>query len=241
MKNPLEGYRFSPGEASIFVEIYLPKKSRFQAELYSALDEGFQIRTVRKHLRKFEKEVRELMQNYYLDEYHPDIVKTMPPILGGYSIYEVDGYFYNAKRRRVDEERTQVVRIMFLPPELGAIPEDEKDRLKRRVIRDYFRFTGDHAEFEAAFIPRMRVENPAVGESLDADGSRNEAYSKLVQSLRDWECQVALFIFGYVIFRMCERMKELKTTTGITEEDQIWVTSLWNLVVNRVVAVRSGG
>jgi hypothetical protein len=231
MKNLFESYRFSPGEASVFVEIYLPKKSRFQGDLYNSLRDGFDIINVRRHLIENYQKVRAFMTDYYATEYRPQVIKNMPPLLHGYSMYEVDGVFFNSKTKRAYEERTQVVRIIFRPPPLRALRAHPE--LKKRVIREYLRSPGTRDDFEAAFLKKLNME----GIQLDVRVVRS--YESFVRELRNWECQVAHLLFGFLIFRICERIEQLRVDEGYEEEEEIWVTSLWNLVVNRVVAVRS--
>lgn len=220
MGTTFPGYRFHAGEASVLVEIYLPKKARFQGALYDALTAGFNPGKVRRHLADNEARIRGLMRDYYSVEYSAELVDSMGRMMGGYSLYEVDGVFYAEEREQpVIEERTQVIRIMFLPPDIDVGVEG---KVKKQVIREYLRFTGDREDFEAQ-----------VGDRLNLSG--NAQFHSLAAALRRWECQVALFVFGYIVDSLCEKIRILKDESGIEEEDEIWVTSFWNLVINRVV------
>jgi hypothetical protein len=46
-----------------------------------------------------------------------------------------------------------------------------------------------------------------------------------------------MLVFGYIVYKICTKMRELNEMMGVIEEDSIWVASLWNLVINRVVRV----
>jgi len=217
------GYRFHPGEASVFVEIYLPKKARFQGVLYDTLTRGFEPETVRRHLDENEERVRRLMQGYYFVEYSREVVESMGDIMGGYSLYEVDGVFLNNKDRSVIEERTQVIRIMFRP---SPMPVDLDPDLKKQIIREYLRFTGDREDFEEHLGKRLELQ-------------KNQQLVDLVAMLRQWECQVAHFVFGYIVDSLCEQIRMYKEKSDIPEEAEIWVTSFWNLVINRIAKPES--
>ena len=229
MRTMFPGYEFHPGEASVFVEIYLPKKSRFQRELYNALTDAFDPAKVRAHLGQHEARVREFMKDYY-KEFLPEAVETMGRVMDGYSLYEVDGVFYDEASKMVIEERTQVVRIMFRPTGLTS---DLTPDLKKRVIREYLRFTGKTEEFPDEVGDRVPIKSEDKQGQLLID----QQVQLLIQQLRLWECQVAMLVFGYIVYKICTKMRELNEMMGVIEEDSIWVASLWNLVINRVVRV----
>lgn len=212
------GYRFYPGEASVFVEIYLPKKARFQGVLYDTLTDGFKPAKVRDHLTMYKSRIESLMQGYYSVEYSSSVVESMGVIMGGYSLYEVDGVFLNEEDGSVSEERTQVIRIMFRPPHFKV---ELNPDLKKQIIREYLRFTGGREQFQEQVGRRLAL-------------SEDPQFHDLVVELRRWECQVAHFVFGYVVDSLCDKIRVLKES-GIKEEAEIWVASFWNLIINRVV------
>jgi hypothetical protein len=47
-------------------------------------------------------------------------------------------------------------------------------------------------------------------------------------------------VLGYIVFEICERIQELDIMKGKDAEEEILVTSFWNLTVNRIVRTRSG-
>ena len=116
-------YQAQDSESGIFVEIYLPKKSYFQGTLYDTLTKGFSISVVKKHLLDKNKRssIVKLLSNYAIPiiskGLRDDRIEKMEEIFWGYSMYEVDGVFSNFKDKKINviEERTQIMRIMFLP------------------------------------------------------------------------------------------------------------------------------
>lgn len=234
MKTILDHYEFCTAEAAIFVEVYLPKRAIFQGELYDALSEGFDPDVVRQYLQDHRQEIRDKYlrgsySGYLSDDYDKDPVESMGRIMGGYSLYEVDGVFFNTEKRRIDEERTQVIRIFFRPDPIPDVLQAQP-KLKNKIVRDYLRTTDDRSTFAEAFKKQTPLA-PDLVPDVDT----------LVAFLERWEAQVALFVFGFIVFKLGEKIKKLREQKGIEEEDEIWVTSFWNLVVNRVVAVRSSG
>ncbi len=64
--------------------------------------------------------------------------------------------------------------------------------------------------------------------------------SDLLVYLEAWKYDVALFVLGYIVFEICERIQELGMVKGKDVEEEILVTSFWNLTVNRIVRIRNG-
>lgn len=121
-----ESLRAEPG---ILIEVFLPKRNRFQGILYETLEDGFnhekedEINNYLKWLQ--EKDIKPI---------NDDIKVYFETVLRGYSIYEVDGVFFGDSNgschgcagsdlRKVQfgekdgecEERTQVIKIIFMP------------------------------------------------------------------------------------------------------------------------------
>src|SRR5690349_15140049 len=111
-------YEFSPSDPGVLVEIYLPKKANFQGTLYDTLVKGFHISNVVDHFKDPRKGpgIKNLLRRYSDSvRYLENEIECFPPVLFGYSMYEVDGVFFNSSKQEIQEERTQVVRIMFRP------------------------------------------------------------------------------------------------------------------------------
>lgn len=124
-------YVFSRGERGIFAEVYFPKKVAFQGTIFTALEKGYDEKVVKRYFkRKIDVLLAELAE-YPTDIFNPyrygTLQKPKEPETAaakvrkrinmyvspfkGWSMYEVDGVFF--KRGRADEERTQVIRLMF--------------------------------------------------------------------------------------------------------------------------------
>lgn len=216
---PPPAYQFHVAKHGIFVEIYIPKKAAFQGTLYEALTEGFDLKKVKAHLKKRRDEVMALLEESRYTADYDRRVENMRQVFTGYSMYEVDGVFYAGEGQPFAEERNQVIRIMFLPEEIRADVPNLSVDLRREVIREYIRFSGDKHDFVSHFL--------AVRRGLEPE--QEEEVKTLVLDLQDWEAETALFLFGYVLFNVCERIQKLG---GELDQDEIWVTSFWNLAVN---------
>jgi hypothetical protein len=211
-------YRFESYLPGVFVELYLPKRSVYQGMLYEALTEGFDFERVKVHF--LEESNRERI--YSLLEHYDEIknieerILTIEPFYWGYSMYEVDGVFFDIERG-IDEERTQIIRIMFLPnikTISEIVPEMEYNKLRRAVKK-------------------------IIGADRDEREKMKEHFPQLVDHLNKWIGDVGLFLFGYIVFKLCERINEVNTEHADELEQEIWVTSFWGLQVNKVKLVKS--
>jgi hypothetical protein len=232
-------------EPGIYVELYLPKKSKYQETLYETLTRGFDLKKVKEHFLDTTK--RPLIQSVL--QYHPqwsnysdEYIDGMEQFYWGYSLYEVDGVFNSRRQPGIPiEERTQVVRIMFLP-DVGAMINSL--RLQELPIQDvvdvvagFLRATG-HRRGEYwpstcnVFDPTWLAANnaPNVAGRLPSSDIR-----QIVEYVERWYYEVGLFLFGYVIFEICSRIRHLEESMEIkSPEEELWLTSFWNLNVNRV-------
>lgn len=215
-------YRFRPFEPGIFVEVYLPKRSGYQGTLYETLTNGFDWQHVRDHFtvdRKRRAAIDELLKQY-TEFYDPLSIDTIDQFFWGYSMYEVDGVFLSTRRRRrVDEERTQVIRFMFFPDLRSA------GRITPHSVR---RKHGSVRRAVATLLSKGRAERARVGQDCP----------ELKDYIDRWIGAVGLFIFGYFIFNLTERIRGLHGAGRQRLEDEIWVTSLWSLEVNKVSLTR---
>ena len=102
-------YKFNSYDPAIFVEIYLPKKIRYQGVLYKSLRTGFNFEEVKKHLIDPEEftNISEFLEDYkgLYERYQrgnpreiEDQVSKMEEAFYGFSMYEVNGVFFNKKR-----------------------------------------------------------------------------------------------------------------------------------------------
>src|SRR5215831_6943210 len=94
-------YHFNSFEPSVFVEIYLPKKIRYQGALYRSLRNGFDFEAVKKHLTTDVPETRRNIEEF-LKDYSgirlgniQEKAQKMEPVFCGFSMYEVAGVFFD--------------------------------------------------------------------------------------------------------------------------------------------------
>lgn len=235
-------------EAGIFVELYLPKKAKFQGILYQTLTRGFDFDRVKRHfLGRKKKQIQRVLKHHsQWRDYSPKSIKEMVPFYWGYSLYEVDGVFYskmtrsNNARAAITEERTQVIRIMFLP-DLEALadklkPNKLEDRDVLDIVKRYLRISGHRRgqyganAVEKSLIERLEERNdPVIVENI-----KNGNIQIILDSIERWFDDVGLFLFGYVVFEICAELKKLGDANEVDYEEEIWLTSFWNLNVNRV-------
>lgn len=123
-------YVFARSEQSIFTEIYFPKRAAYQGTIFNALRRGYREAHVKKYLNDH---IEALLNEFksYPALFDPNDLATIPRIKApvslkeakervriykspfeGWSVYSVDGVFFD-KKGKMYEEATQVVRIMF--------------------------------------------------------------------------------------------------------------------------------
>lgn len=238
-------YELMPLESGVFAELYLPKKAHYQGLLYETLTNGLNVENVRRHLRTKRKQIQAYLggaaqyweitgenspaPEQFLNE---AFIRRFPDLLYGYTMYEVDGVFRSPHTGEVVEERTQIIRLMFitdLDHVFEALPFiDESNRsaatlLARSYLRsthwDRDRFWDDHKGFPSASM---------------FDCKQGAAIIRLTA---DWARCIAVFLFGYVVHDICEGLRKLNQNEKIPPEEEIWVTLFWNLIINRIRSV----
>ena len=58
-------YEFHPYEPATLVEIYLPKKAKYQGILYDTLTKGFKTSYVKEHLQTADENVRQQIRELF--------------------------------------------------------------------------------------------------------------------------------------------------------------------------------
>jgi hypothetical protein len=224
------GYRVHAGEPAIFVEIYLPKKADFQGRLYEALTRGFDLDAVKRHFQEPDRRERihELFRRYDarvpLDD---ERMGALREVFFGYSLYEVDGVFRGKNGGpKIQEERSQIVRVIF-KPDYGGIADRSGTTVE--AVR----------ELAGERLHSYRERNGSVLQ--DARGRTAESEKLVAEEIRSFMDDVSLFLFGYVVYEICERSAELREDEHKRPEDEIWVTSFWGMTVNRVEGAFASG
>lgn len=208
-------YLFQPSEHGLQVELYLPKRADFQGLLYDTLTEAFDAGKIRAYLA--DPHNRSHLAAL-LGRNWPGLVARLDSIarrletgIKGYSLYEVDGVY--AGDEGVVSERTQVVRLMFLPDldgmagRAGLAPERARDETKI-LLRDYGADSGFYREKKGAGV------EPAV--------------LALCEALEGWVEEVGLVLYGFIVNRVCLAIRD----RDLRPEEEIRVTSSWGFTVN---------
>jgi hypothetical protein len=219
---PQTKYEFFHDRPGLFLEIYLPKKAQYQPLLFRVLNEGFDLRIVRGHFRSDKaKDIRRFLQrNQELRNFSPAAIRNFQSVFSGYSLYEVDGTFEGNI-----QERTQVVRVIFVPPVeqlAGGLKIARSRQLfyARQFLRFWARDTADYYEFRRHTVPL------APGEG------------KLVQRLSRWLYYVGLFANGYLLYEIGAGIRELHRSGVIRQlERELWVTSFRDFALNQMKLV----
>jgi hypothetical protein len=218
-------YEFFHDRPGLFLEIYLPKKAQFQPLLFRVLNEGFDLRKVRSHFRsaKADDIRRFLRRNQELRKFSPAEIKNFQSVFSGYSLYEVDGTFEGNI-----QERTQVVRVIFVPP-VEHLARGLRIARERQLFyaRQFLRFsahdTRDYHEF------RSHTVALAPGEG------------KLVERLSQWLYYVGLFANGYLLYEIGAGIRALHRAGVIRQlERELWVTSFRDFALNQMKLVSRG-
>ncbi|MET0751894.1 MAG: hypothetical protein ABWZ66_00905, partial [Pyrinomonadaceae bacterium] len=114
---------------------------------------------------------------------------------------------------------TQVIRLMFLADleDLQkTVPQMEFEELRKQVRQ-------------------MILEDRIVRQEKSKD---NPSLKPLYEKIDEWVDNMAIFIFGYIVFKLGSKIRELEDDESIKPEKEIWVTSFWNLNVNKVTIPR---
>jgi len=241
-------------EPGIFVELYLSKKAKYQRILYKTLTNGFDFELVKRHfLGSKKKQIQTVLEHHsQWRKYSDKSIREMVPFYWGYSLYEVDGVFYSkmAKRksaRRIIEERTQVIRLMFVPDMDTLASKLDPTTIERRdildVVKHYLRISGHRrGQHGANVIDKSLIERMKdKGDSVVGKNIENGNIAKILDFVEKWFDDVGLFLFGYLIFEICRGLQKLGDADEVDYEEEIWLTSFWNLNINRVTYLKSAG
>jgi len=56
----------------------------------------------------------------------------------------------------------------------------------------------------------------------------------IFNKVEKWVDDAALFVFGFLMYKICKEIKELNKEEGERPEDEIWITSFGSLKINRL-------
>jgi len=219
----MKNYKFLSAEPSIQLELFLPKKAKYQGTLYNTLVKGLELHEpiedkgikyksgYELHFNSDKKnDIIKFLNDYeVLTNKYDEFVKRGENIFAGYSIYEVDGVF---KGQDVYEERTNVIKVFFKPDYENLIKKNPHLSLRkiRKISKRFFNLPS----FKISCYKKM------YGKYLD----KNE--KKIVKYLVEWQHYIGFFFFGFILY-------ELSISENNIEEE-IWVTSIWGVRINRI-------
>lgn len=225
MTNATLSYMARTSEQGVQTEIYLPRKWYFQRFVYDTMISGLNLDHVKKSLVENIQDVNDLMKDFAIRRLSGGLtdsrIERMKPAFWGYSVYEVDRVFCASVRTEpaVDVERVQVIRVMFrtdiadiqksLEAEGAATPTERI----RTIIHDLYR-----------------------SNSKELEGLPDKTEASIIRKyLDDWLWDIRLFLFGYVIREVCDKIRKLGES--IKPADEIWVVSFWDTRISRIVSV----
>lgn len=257
MPEPELSYVFTRSERNIFTEIYFPKRAAYQGAVFDALRFGFEESEVKEYLetniQALRNEFKRLPAILDPHEYTtPERRKTVPSLeevqaridmyespFYGWSVYSVDGMFFDKKTKKRSEETTQVVRIMFRFQSSAKIQKAADKAQCHDVLRAILFWViaqqgrlDDHKGWSDAekttFIQRHEPW------SDDKRVFVEQYFTEIAREAAQWSGNRALFIFGYLVRKVWERIIEEKMF-----EAEIWVTSFFDQQLNVIERVKT--
>jgi len=151
----------------------------------------------------------------------------------GWSMYEVDGVFFN-RRGKTYEESTQIVRLIF------RFSGKKMDRYAKKIgcddvfrsiiffiLRERGQIAGEAPWDESMYKRFMEMHEPWLIQLKKIYAERH--FSKIAMEVRKWIEDCALFTYGYLVRKFSEKVLETKRI-----EEEIWITSFFNVTVNAI-------
>lgn len=242
-------YIFTRGERCIFAEIYFPYRAAYQGAIFDALRYGRDAKRVRGYMNTELLSILRELQAYpnLFDPYryrkrrprtHETEIELAQKRIGlyrspfsGSSLYPVNGVFIN-NRGRVYEEATQVVRIMFRKESRFIKTAEDADC--GDVLRAIRYWAINEAGTLIEHVPwgddeKARFIDRHQPISLPKLTFTENFFEPIVKEAIKWIDDCALFVFGYLVRIFSENVLKERLT-----EEEIWVTSFFDLNVNRV-------
>ncbi|WP_437569702.1 hypothetical protein [Sorangium sp. So ce542] len=152
----------------------------------------------------------------------------------------------DVSRHFAAEERTLVVRFIFPFPERTLVDQAAesfagKAGLKpifREAIRGFLQTPSEHRPNE--YIKRLLTDASYKAALKEYSGERlsdaEEHVGTLVKIADSWIHFVALWLFGYLVLKVTSGMNDLVVQGELAKnEDEIWITSFWDVALNRIV------
>lgn len=249
-------YWMKPDDLGVLVEFYLPKKADYQGPLHACLKNALSVERVRALLRNRKAEIFPtvevlLTQRGCTEQDWEKILGNIPDdLLGGWSMYEVDGAFID--RERADrlrqqrsaageplvsrdledeelallEERTQVVRLILFP-NLNVISSRVGAGCSLDLARGLTDAFMDHPTARLADF--LQDHGPFWESKLPSRAGLEKACAYI----DSWVTSAGVFVFGYLVWAIADAIGK--------REKVFWVTSAWSLKVNQIELRPDGG
>ncbi len=206
-----EKYELNETQLGINVELLLPKKANYQGALYSALTDGFDKEKVHNYLHAPDRkpQIKDFLSSYVsiTDESYDWYSNKIGKIFKGYSMYEVDGVFWDEEHKRTIEENTQVIRMIFIPPYKAIEGKLGLDGRNEKML---------------SVLHQVQL--------TDLNTFHDKEKETLEYILLNWVKIITFFVYGYVMFRIQESILKLEV-----KEEEIWVVSFPSVIINKSV------
>lgn len=234
-----------------FAEIYFPRKSAHQGTIFTALRDGYKENEVKTYLKQNVSKLLEEFKKYpqlldphqydnkgrisYTKEKALERIKLYTSPFKGWSLYQIDGVFFD-KQGRAYEEATQVVRIMF------CFQSSYYDMAKKKKCLDILRaiifwaitkqdLLDEHNLWDKKqYDEFFERHKPWPKRKLEFT---NKYFTLITKEIQKWLDDCVLFIFGYLVGQFSESVLRENLP-----EEEIWVSSFFNLTVNVVKKVK---
>jgi hypothetical protein len=232
----------SPG---IFVELYFPKRVAYQAEVVTALREAVAGDTVKDYLKSYASDLPDELAAYpavldpkryagkrtetlTVEDVHRRIAMYQNHFFG-WSTYSVEGAFLNThvNPHMLQDELVQIVRLIFrFESRLDAAKAKGTQGIVQGIVSWLL------ANYRLAFpVLNENQKDRFLAEHVPlTESDRNyvhQNYMPIAAEVLKWFDDCVLFVFGYLARRFWKEVAKADK-----REDEIWVTSFFNLGIN---------
>ena len=215
-------YLFEPGRRSILVEIYFPRRIKTQGTIFNALSEGLQVENVRQYLTQNIQRITHEISAYShwfdpnqyggIDQYADHLeaararISMYQSVFYDWSEYSVDGVFLKSDGVTIDEEKTQVLKLI-----LTFEDEDLQGQARSAGHFDVYRAVlywvlsqygqaANHCAWNAEERDLFLFRHALWSEEKKAWARDN--FAPIARSIGKWIDDCGLFVFGYLVIAL---------------------------------------
>ncbi|HEY4498988.1 MAG TPA: hypothetical protein VJH94_02915 [Candidatus Paceibacterota bacterium] len=258
-------YQFEPGKRCVLAEIYFPKKAVYQSAMYQALIRGLDEEDVQKRLVINAPVLFKTELSAYPHWFDPERYKRMTPRTEplsnedirrrmnmykspyfGWSLYETDGVFLG-KSRKMDDERSQIIRLVFKPLKMPLEKKAEKAGMTA-VHRSLLYFAVDEYGKGGSYLLWSPHQKERFLDQYDWAGKEQafaeRYFAKVMRAVARYLDDCGLFVFGYLVRAFWKWVAELAAHSDRKSiwkgklEDEIWVSSIFGVSINVVRPIK---